>query len=249
VSSVLPEAVANAILTKDLMVYYGKHQALRSVSISVKSGETFGFIGPNGAGKSTFIKTVLGLIPSASGTVSLSGLSPRDPASRAKLGFVPEEAHYYRYLTPEEILRFYGRIFGLGGAVLEGRIGELLALVGLEHARKKRASTFSKGMMQKISLAQALINNPDTLILDEPTSGLDPLAKLNLRAILVRLREEGKTLFFSSHELSEVALLSDSIAIILDGQVRAQGPLKEIVGDSERNLERLFIRLVQGDAR
>lgn len=242
-------AAVRAIEAKSLVVHYGKHQALRSVDLSVGKGETFGFIGPNGAGKSTFIKTTLGLIPSTSGTVLLNGLPPRDPRSRERLGFVPEEAHYYRYLTPEEILRFYGRIFGLGGAALERRIGDLLALVGLSHASKKRASTFSKGMMQKISLAQALINDPETLILDEPTSGLDPLAKLNLRAILVRLREEGKTLFFSSHELSEVALLSDSIAIILAGQVRVQGPLKEIVGDSERNLERLFIQLVQGDTR
>jgi ABC-2 type transport system ATP-binding protein len=240
---------AYAIEAKSLVVHYGKHEALKAVDLTVNRGETFGFIGPNGAGKSTFIKTTLGLIPPTSGSVILNGLPPRDPASRAKLGFVPEEAHYYRYLTPEEILRFYGRIFGLGGAALEKRIGDLLKLVGLDHAKKKRAATFSKGMMQKISLAQALINDPETLILDEPTSGLDPLAKLNLREILVRLRGEGKTLFFSSHELSEVALLSDSIAIILGGRIRVRGPLKDIVGDSERNLERLFIQLVQEGSR
>lgn len=240
---------AYAIEANDLVVHYGKHEALKSVSLRVKKGETFGFIGPNGAGKSTFIKTTLGLLLPVSGKVLLNGLPPRDTASRAKLGFVPEEANYYRYLTPEEILRFYGRIFGIPKPTLEPRVTELLKLVGLEQVRRKRASTFSKGMMQKISLAQALINDPDTLILDEPTSGLDPLAKLNLREILVRLREQGKTLFFSSHELSEVALLSDSIAIIVGGKVQAAGPLKEVVGDGERNLERLFIQLVKGDKR
>ncbi len=239
----------NAIEVVDLVVHYGKHQALKSVSLSVPAGATFGFIGPNGAGKSTFIKTVLGLIPPTSGKVLLNGLPPKDPASRAKLGFVPEEANYYRYLTPEEILRFYGRIFGLNRSTLDTRVTELLKLVGLDAVRKKRASTFSKGMMQKISLAQALINDPDTLILDEPTSGLDPLAKLNLREILVRLRGQGKTLFFSSHELSEVALLSDSVAILVGGKVLVSGPRKEVVGDGERNLERLFIQLVQGEAR
>ncbi len=240
---------AYAIEASDLVVHYGKYEALKSVSLKVKKGDTFGFIGPNGAGKSTFIKTTLGLLLPVSGSVLLNGLPPRDTASRAKLGFVPEEANYYRYLTPEEILRFYGRIFGIAKPVLEPRITELLKLVGLEQVRRKRASTFSKGMMQKISLAQALINDPDTLILDEPTSGLDPLAKLNLREILLRLREQGKTLFFSSHELSEVALLSDSIAIIVGGKVQAAGPLKEVVGDGERNLERLFIELVKGGKR
>jgi ABC-2 type transport system ATP-binding protein len=240
---------AYAIEATDLVVHYGKYEALKSVSLRVKKGDTFGFIGPNGAGKSTFIKTTLGLLLPFSGKVLLNGLPPRDTASRAKLGFVPEEANYYRYLTPEEILRFYGRIFGIPKPTLEPRITELLKLVGLEQVRRKRASTFSKGMMQKISLAQALINDPDTLILDEPTSGLDPLAKLNLREILLRLREQGKTLFFSSHELSEVALLSDSIAIIVGGKVQAAGPLKEVVGDGERNLERLFIQLVKGEKR
>lgn len=239
----------NAIEAADLVVHYGKHQVLKSVSLTVPAGATFGFIGPNGAGKSTFIKTVLGLIPPTSGKVLLNGLPPKDPASRAKLGFVPEEANYYRYLTPEEILRFYGRIFGLNRSTLDTRVTELLKLVGLDAVRKKRASTFSKGMMQKISLAQALINDPDTLILDEPTSGLDPLAKLNLREILVRLRGQGKTLFFSSHELSEVALLSDSVAILVGGKVLVSGPRNEVVGDGERNLERLFIQLVQGEAR
>lgn len=238
-----------AIEVSDLVVHYGRHEALKSVSLRVRTGDTFGFIGPNGAGKSTFIKTVLGLVLPTSGQVLLNGQPPRHAASRAKLGFVPEEANYYRYLTPEEILRFYGRIFGLPRATLDARVTELLALVGLEKVRTKRASTFSKGMMQKISLAQALINDPDTLILDEPTSGLDPLAKLNLREILRRLRERGKTLFFSSHELSEVALLSDSIAVLVGGRVLVNGPLHEVVGDSEQNLERLFIQLVQGDKR
>ncbi|MBP9733630.1 MAG: ABC transporter ATP-binding protein [Candidatus Omnitrophica bacterium] len=238
-----------ALEAKDLIVRYGKHEALRSVTLGVKKGETFGFIGPNGAGKSTFIKTALGLLLPHSGSVVLNGLAPGNTASRVKLGFVPEEANYYRYLTPEEILRFYGRIFKVPKVLLENRITELLTLVGLEKVRRKRASTFSKGMMQKISLAQALINDPDTLILDEPTSGLDPLAKLNLRSILIRLREQGKTLFFSSHELSEVVLLCDSMAILVGGRVMAEGPLKDVVGDSERNLERLFVQLVQGEKR
>ena len=239
----------NAIEASKLVVHYGRHEALKSVSLEVQTGATFGFIGPNGAGKSTFIKTILGLVRPTSGEVRLHGQSPQSVSSRAKLGFVPEEASYYRYLTPEEILRFYGRIFGIDRATLDRRVTDLLTLVGLEKVRTKRASTFSKGMMQKISLAQSLINDPDTLILDEPTSGLDPLAKLNLREILRRLREKGKTLFFSSHELSEVELLCDAVAVIVGGTVLVTGPVKEVVGDGERNLERLFIQLVQGESR
>ncbi len=237
----------SVIEIKDLVVRYRKKRALDGLSLSVKRGEIFGFLGPNGAGKSTTIKTLLGLIHPDEGSVRLGGLSPLDPKARREVGFLPEEANYYRFLSPVELLSFYGEIFRLPGSVLKNRIEKLLSLVGLTEARNKPIRTFSKGMAQKASLAQALINNPETLILDEPTAGLDPLARMDLRKILADLKEEGKTLFFSSHELSEVELLCDSIAIIKSGKIIKSGSLHEVLeGEKDQNLERFFLKTVRG---
>jgi len=237
----------SVIEIKDLVVSYRKKRALDGLSLSVKRGEIFGFLGPNGAGKSTMIKTLLGLIHPDEGWVRLGGLSPLDPQARVRVGFLPEEANYYRFLSPVELLSFYGEIFRLPVSVLKNRIEKLLSLVGLTEVRNKPIHTFSKGMAQKASLAQALINNPETLILDEPTAGLDPLARMDLRKILTDLKEEGKTLFFSSHELSEVELLCDSIAIIKSGKIIKSGSLHEVLeGDKDQNLERFFLKTVKG---
>ena len=232
---------------RDLVVTFGHKRALDGLSLSVKRGEIFGFLGPNGAGKSTTIKTLLGLIHPDEGSVRLGGLSPLDPGARAKVGFLPEEASYYRFLSPVELLSFYGELFRLPKTVLKNRVEKLLALVGLTAVKNKPIHTFSKGMTQKVSLAQALVNDPDTLILDEPTSGLDPLARMDLRKILTDLRSEGKTLFFSSHELSEVELLCDSIAILKSGKIIKSGPLHEVLeGDKNQNLERFFLKTIKG---
>ncbi len=231
---------------QNLTVDYAHKRALDGLSLKVNRGEIFGFLGPNGAGKSTAIKTLLGLIFPKSGCVSLHGLSPADPDSRKKIGFLPEEANYYRFLTPVELLNFYGGICDVPKERLKKKITELLELVGLNEVRNKQISTFSKGMTQKISLAQALIHEPETLILDEPTSGLDPISRMDLRQILRGLKNEGRTVFFSSHELSEVELLCDSVAIIQSGRLVRSGALREVVGDQEQNLEQFFIHTIKG---
>ena len=231
---------------RDLTVDYANKRVLDGLSFNVNQGEIFGFLGPNGAGKSTAIKTILGLIFQRSGSVLLHGLPPVNPDSRKKIGFLPEEAHYYRFLTPVEILTFYGSICGVAKTTLKTRIVKLLELVGLTEVKNKQIGAFSKGMTQKISLAQALIHEPETLILDEPTSGLDPISRMDLRKILKELKNQGRTVFFSSHELSEVELLCDSIAIIESGRLIQSGALRDVVGDKERNLEQFFIHTIKG---
>ncbi len=231
---------------QDLVVRYKEKEALRGLSLRVQKGEIFGFLGPNGAGKSTAIKALLGLIQIARGQALLHGLAPSDIRSRITVGYLPEETTYYRFLTPVEILTFYGRLFRLPKDILKKRIETLLDLVGLSDVKHKLISTFSKGMTQKVSLAQALVNEPQTLILDEPTSGLDPLARLDLRKILNDLRAEGRTIFFSSHELSEAELVCDSIAILKDGKLVRSGPLREVLGgQKEHHLERFFLETIR----
>ncbi len=236
----------NVIEVKDLVVEYQGRKAVDGLTFNVRSGEIFGFLGPNGAGKSTTIKAILGLVFPQSGFVRIQGCSPSDPKSRAKIGFMPEEATYYRFLNPREILSFYGKILGISRAQLNTRIDFLLDLTGLSKVSKRPLSTFSKGMTQKVSLAQALIHDPEILILDEPTTGLDPLVKMQLRTILSDLKNKGKTIFFSSHELSEVELLCDSIVIIQAGKMLRSGTLKEVLGTKGGySLENFFLEVVK----
>jgi ABC-2 type transport system ATP-binding protein len=239
--------MANVIEIKVLVVRYADKNAVDGLSFTVKSGEIFGFLGPNGSGKSTTIKAILGLVFPNSGSARVNGLPPSDPRSRTKVGFMPEEATYYRFLNPREILSFYGKVFGLGRQERDRRVNFVLDLVGLSQAAHRPLSTFSKGMVQKVSLAQALIQDPETLILDEPTTGLDPLAKMQLRGILSDLKSRGKTIFFSSHELSEVELLCDSIVIIQAGKALRSGALKEVLGgQGAHSLEQFFLKTIQG---
>ena len=230
-----------------LTVDYAHKRALDNLSLKVTQGEIFGFLGPNGAGKTTAIKTLLGLIFPKSGHILLHNLLPTNPESRRKVGFLSEEANYYRFLTPLEILMFYGDICKVPRDAAKKRIPRLLELVGLSDVKNKQVGTFSKGMTQKISLAQALIHEPETLILDEPTSGLDPIARMDLRKILKDLKNEGKTIFFSSHELSEVELLCDSIAILKAGRLVKSGSLQEVLGSSDQHLESFFIQTIKGE--
>ena len=239
--------MVSVIQINNVTVDYAHKRALDGLSLNVTRGEIFGFLGPNGAGKTTAIKALLGLIFPRSGHILLQGLPPTDPGSRRKVGFLPEEANYYRFLTPVEILTFYGDICNVPKDAMKKRIPRLLELVGLSEVKNKQVGTFSKGMTQKIGLAQVLIHEPETLILDEPTSGLDPLSRMGLRKILKDLKNEGKTIFFSSHELSEVELLCDSIAILKSGKLVKSGPLQEVLGPSDQHLERFFIRTIKGD--
>ena len=218
--------------------------AVDGLSLSVAKGEVFGFLGPNGAGKTSTMNVLLGFVPPTSGFARLFGVDVRDPGSRRRIGYLPELTYYYKFLTGEELLRFYARIFGIPRAERETRIDEVMKLVDLEHARKRLIKTYSRGMQQRIGLAQALINQPELLVLDEPTSGLDPIGRMKVREIIQRLRNEGKTVFFSSHELGEVEIVCDRVAILHQGRLLESGGVKELVGRHQASLEDLFLKII-----
>ncbi|MBL7073388.1 MAG: ABC transporter ATP-binding protein [Candidatus Omnitrophica bacterium] len=222
-------------------------KALDDLDLEICRGEIFGFIGPNGAGKTTTIKLILNILPLQNGKIKISGEDSSKPKTRLKVGYMPESAVYSRYLTPKELLYMYGRIFGIRKSLLKQRISELLALVDLEKEGSRLIGTFSKGMMQKVSFAQSLINEPSVLILDEPTSGLDPVLRKKMRETILNLRDAGKTIFFSSHELSEVELISDKIGILNKGRLLATGPTKSFMGKKEEglSLENYFLNLIK----
>src|SRR5438132_12645122 len=221
-----------------------KKVAVKDLNLSVQAGEVFGFLGPNGAGKTTTMNVLLGFVNATAGAAFLFGVNVREPIARQRIGYLPELTYYYKFLTAEELLRFYARIFGLPANVAEQRIDQLLQLVELEHARKRPIKTYSKGMQQRVGLAQALINDPDLLILDEPTSGLDPLGRMKVREIIQRLKNEGKTVFFSSHELGEVETVCDRIAIINEGELKVEGPVSKLVAQYKANLEQIFLSII-----
>ena len=226
-------------LTKIYMSFLGTQQvlALDNVNLSVERGEIFGFLGPNGAGKTTAVKIFLGLIFPTSGDVRILGQRVTSPRVKRQIGYLPEGSYFPDFLRGEEVLEFYGHLYGLRGSDLQDRITATLDLVGLQDARRLLVRHYSKGMRQRIGLAQALLSDPDILILDEPTTGLDPIARREIRDILVRLKvERGKTLFICSHELLEVELMCDRVAILDRGKVVKSGRLDEMVY-SERDVE------------
>ncbi len=218
--------------------------AVNDLNLTVQAGEVFGFLGPNGAGKTTTMNVLLGFVPPTSGAAYLFGVDVREPIARQRIGYLPELTYYYKFLTAEELLRFYARIFGVAPCETERRIDQLMKLVELDHARKRLIKTYSKGMQQRVGLAQALINNPDLLILDEPTSGLDPLGRMKVREIIQRLKDDGKTVFFSSHELGEVETVCDRVAIIHQGQLKVAGKVDVLLREHQTNLEQIFLKLI-----
>jgi ABC-2 type transport system ATP-binding protein len=209
---------------------YGNKVAVRNLSLSVRRGSIFGFLGPNGAGKSTSIKMLLGLVKSTSGTGTVLGAPAGDVKMRRKIGFLPEHFRFYDWLTPAELLRFHGRLCGMRTAKLRERIPVMLDLVGLTPHRDKRIHDFSKGMMQRIGLAQALIHEPEIVFLDEPTSGLDPMGRRLVRDVIRAQRERGATVFLNSHLLSEVEITCDSVSFLKDGEVVASRELEGFAG-------------------
>ena len=219
-------------LTKEFRLGFSRRRsvAVNALALEVEQGEIFGFIGPNGAGKTTTIKILLGLIYPTSGTAWLLGREIGDVAVKSQVGFLPEAPYFYEYLTGEEFLRFYGQLFGFRGAALEKKIDELLEKVKLAEARGLPLRKFSKGMLQRIGLAQALINDPQLVILDEPMSGLDPIGRRDVRDIILHLRDEGKTVFFSTHILPDVEMICDRVGILVKGHLRAVGAVHELVG-------------------
>jgi ABC-2 type transport system ATP-binding protein len=218
--------------------------AVDGLNLRVEPGEVFGFLGPNGAGKTTTMNVLLGFVNPTAGSASIFGVDVRRPIARQRIGYLPELTYYYKFLNTEELLRFYARIFGIPRRERDQRIDAVLKLVELEEARKRLIKTYSKGMQQRVGLAQALINNPDLLILDEPTSGLDPLGRMKVREIIQRLKEEGKTVFFSSHELGEVETVCDRVAILHEGKLRVEGSVAKLASEYQCDLEHAFLKVV-----
>ena len=206
-----------------------KVTALSDLSLEVREGEIFGFVGPNGAGKTTTLKILASLIKPTSGRAYLFGRPAADPESKRQMGFLPENPYFYDYLKPEEFLHFCGRLFGIPKREREARVDKLLDKVGLTFARGRPLRRFSKGMLQRIGIAQALINDPRLVVLDEPMSGLDPMGRKEVRDLIGELRAEGRTVFFSTHILSDVELLCDRVALVIGGKLRGMGRISELV--------------------
>jgi ABC-2 type transport system ATP-binding protein len=203
--------------------------ALDHLDLVVKRGEVFGLLGPNGSGKSTTLKIVLGLVQPTSGEALLFGESYRTLAARRRLGFLPENPYFYKFLTGEETLRFYGRLCGVKGAALQPRIDELLHLVGLEHGRHRPLRAYSKGMLQRIGLAQALMHDPELLLLDEATAGVDPIGSREIKDLILKLKAMGKTIVLSSHLLEQVEEVCDRVVILHQGRKILEGRLDDLL--------------------
>lgn len=232
----MAEVIETHDLTKVYESSFGGQDvlALNKVNLAIEQGEIYGYLGPNGSGKTTTIKMLLGLIFPSSGTIKVLGKTDiGSPSVRKSIGYLPEGAYYPDFLRGEEVLRFYGQLYGLGGRSLERRIAEVLEIVGMTRARKRLIRGYSKGMRQRIGLAQALLSDPQILVLDEPTTGLDPVARKEMRDLLVDLRNQGKTLFISSHELLEVELISNRIGILFEGELQTQGKVNELLTERD----------------
>jgi len=206
-----------------------KVRAVDDVSFTVGQNEIFGFLGPNGAGKTTTLKMLMGLIFPSSGAAKLFGRPVGDRAAKRRLGFLPENPYFYDYLSGAELLDLMGRLFGLDGAERRKRARTLLERVGLARTADRALRKYSKGMVQRLGIAQALINDPELVVLDEPMSGLDPIGRKEIRDLIVELKREGKTVLFSTHILSDVELICDRVAMLVGGRMRDVGPLKQLL--------------------
>ena len=205
-------------------------RAVRGVDLDVREGEIFGFLGPNGAGKTTTIKMLTGLIHPSGGAAWIQGVPVSSPASRQRLGFLPEGTFFHEYLTGREFVDLHARLNGLTRQERRERVPQVLESVGMLHAADQRVGRYSKGMRQRVGLAQALIADPDVLVLDEPLSGLDPIGRKDVRDLILALRDQGKTVFFSSHILQDAEMICDRVAILVDGRVVHAGALCDVVG-------------------
>jgi ABC-2 type transport system ATP-binding protein len=224
-------AVAVHGLTKVFPGPFGRPAvtALRDLELEVAAGSVYGLLGPNGSGKSTSLKIILGLVSPTRGRTEIFGRDSREVAARAAVGFLPESPYFYKFLSAEETLRFYGRLCGLGGARLRDRIDELLKLVGLTDVRQRRLGTYSKGMLQRIGLAQALVHNPRLLVLDEPTAGVDPAGSRDICDVILDLKQRGMTVLLSSHLLAQVQEICDRVCILAKGRLVREGSLDELI--------------------
>jgi ABC-2 type transport system ATP-binding protein len=223
-------------LTKIYRDFWGrkKKTALNALDLQIKRGEIFGLLGPNGSGKTTTIKLLLGLLFPTHGEATVFGSPAADVRKNERIGYLPEESYLYRFLNAEETLDFYGRLFDMPGEVRKQRSAELIKLVGLEQDKKRTLREYSKGMRQRIGLAQALINDPEFVILDEPTSGLDPIGTIWMKGLIKQLRDQGKTVMMCSHRLDDVQDVCDRIAILFNGDLQELGEVNKLVEDEER---------------
>lgn len=232
---------SHAIKTAGLRIVYNpglfqaRKVAVEGLDLEVPRGSTFGFLGQNGAGKTSTIKTLVGLQFAAAGQAWILGREIREAAARSQVGFMPENPYFYEYLTAEETLDFYGRLSGMPRAERRRKADELIEVFGLGHARKVPMRRFSKGMRQRLGLAQAILHEPPVVILDEPMSGLDPLGRRDIRNVILKLRDQGRTVFFSSHILGDVADVCDRVCVIHKGKKVSEGPLHGLL--SSRVLE------------
>jgi ABC-2 type transport system ATP-binding protein len=218
-------------------------RVLDDVTFQVFENEIFGFVGPNGAGKTTTLKTLMGLIRPTGGSATILGHDIRESGFRRHVGFLPEVSYFYDYLTGVEFLDFYARLSGLPRAERPERIATLLGWVGLSHAGDARLRTYSKGMLQRIGIAQALIHDPQVVFLDEPMSGLDPLGRKEIRDLILRLRSDGKTVFMNTHILSDVEMVCDRVAIIVQGRIRYEGRIEDFIAEDRQQADVVLSRV------
>ena len=218
-------------LSKVYRDFWGREKvrAVKSLSLDVKKGEVFGLLGPNGSGKTTTMKMLLGLLFPTSGSIDILGCKASDVSKNERIGYLPEESYLYRFLNADETLDFYGRLFDMPAAERKERAEKLIERVGLKDARKRQLKEYSKGMTRRIGLAQALINDPELVLLDEPTSGLDPLGTRDMKDLILKLRDEGKTVVLCSHQLADVQDVSDRIAVLFQGELKVLGGVDQLL--------------------
>jgi len=231
---------------KSISKTYDDQKVVDNLSLSVPRSTVFGFLGPNGAGKTTTVKIVVGINKPDSGSVSINGQSPTSPVARKEIGFMPEEPHFYDQLTGLEFIEFANKLFGDGGSPGKD-LKDILGRVGIYDARNKKIRTYSKGMKQRLGFAQALVNNPKYIFLDEPLDGLDPVGRLEIKTILQNLKEEGKTIFFNSHILSDVESICDNIGIIHRGKLIYSGSISQF--RNGLSLEEKFVETIKSHTR
>jgi ABC-2 type transport system ATP-binding protein len=239
-------ALSTFELTKDYAVGFWRkrpYRALDGLTLDVEAGEVFGFLGPNGAGKTTTLKLLMQLVFPTSGSAEMLGRPLGDLGAKRRIGFLPENPYFYDYLTAEELLTYFAALFGYRGADRRARTSRMLDEVGLGAERRMPLRKFSKGMLQRVGIAQALINDPELVILDEPMSGLDPLGRRDVRALILRLRDSGCTVFFSSHVLSDAEALCSRVAILANGRLIASGRLTEMLAFQARGWELVMANL------
>ncbi|MDO8545324.1 MAG: ABC transporter ATP-binding protein [Opitutaceae bacterium] len=231
-----PPAVELRGLVKDFAVGLRglKLRAVDHLDLRINAGEIYGLLGPNGSGKSTTIKVLLGLLEPTAGEGRVFGIDCAKVEARRDVGYLPESPYFYRYLSGTELVRFYGRLCGLRGAAMERRVRDVVQLVGLAEAAERRVGTYSKGMLQRIGLAQALVHNPRLLILDEPTAGVDPVGAAAISELILRLKGEGKTVLITSHLLGQIEDICDRVAILDRGRLIVEGAVRDLVGRADR---------------